>query len=87
MYNNGDTIRIRGTVTDNSLHELLETIVDANDSILYSQAPVVHDLTTYTINMDWKSQVANHTNASVIVVAEDHNTNVASDTIHIHIMP
>jgi hypothetical protein len=37
--------------------------------------------------MDWKSQVANHTNASVIVVAEDHNANVASDTIHIHIMP
>ena len=39
MYNNGDTMYIKGTVTDNSLHELLVTVLDANDSILYSQAP------------------------------------------------
>ena len=87
MYNNGDTMYIKGTVTDNSLHELLVTVTDANDSILYSQAPVVHDLTSYTIDMSWKTQVGNHTNASIIVVAEDHNANISSDTIHVHIMP
>lgn len=88
MYNNGDTIRINGTVTDHSLHELLVTIVDnANDSVLYSQSPEVHDFTSYTIDMKWKAQVANHTNASVIVVAEDHNSNISSDTIQVHIMP
>ena len=87
-FNNGDTVKIRGTVTDNSLHELMVSIINNdNDSILYSAAPVVHDLTAYTIAMDWKSQVTTHTNASVIIVAEDHSANVVADTIRIHIMP
>ena len=88
MYNNGDTIKIRGLVSDASLHELLIKIVkDSDNSVLYSETPTVHDLTTYTINSNWKSAVTDHTNASVIVVAEDHNSNVGSDTVKIHIMP
>lgn len=88
MYNNGDTIKIRGTVTDNSLHELLIKIVDdANGTVLYSTAPTVHDLTTYSFSANWKSSVTDHTNASVIVMAEDHSSNVSSDTVHVHIMP
>lgn len=88
MYNNGDTIKIRGIVTDNSLHELLIKIVnDANGAVLYSTAPTVHDLTSYSFSADWKSSVTDHTNASVIIMAEDHASNVSSDTVHVHIMP
>ncbi len=88
MFNNGDTIKIRGLVSDASLHELLVKIVnDSDNSVLYSETPTVHDLTTYSLNSNWKSAVSNHINASVIVVAEDHNANVGSDTVKIHIMP
>jgi altronate dehydratase len=88
MYNNGDTIKIRGLVSDASLHKLLIKIVkDSDNSVLYSETPTVHDLTTYTLSSTWKSAVTDHTNASVIVVSEDHNSNVGSDTVNIHIMP
>lgn len=88
MYNNGDTVKIKGSVSDASLHELLIKIVnDADGTILYSETPTVHDLTSFSINSNWKSNVTTHTNASVIVVAEDHNSNVGSDTVKIHIMP
>lgn len=88
MYNNGDTVKIKGTLTDASLHELLIKITkDADGSILFQDAPAVHDLTSYTINSAWKSSVTDHTNATLVVLAEDHSSNVASDTVHIHIMP
>ncbi len=88
MYNNGDTVKIRGTVTDNSLHELLIRIVkDSDGSELFRSTPTVHDLTSYSINENWKSAVTDHTNASIIISAEDHGSNVGSDTVHIHIMP
>jgi hypothetical protein len=88
MYNNGDTVKIRGLASDASLHELVLKIVkDSDNSVLYSETINAHDLTTYALNSSWKSAVSDHTNASVIVVAEDHNSNVGSDTVKIHIMP
>jgi len=88
MYNNGDTVKIRGLVSDASLHELIVKIEsDSDNSILYSETLNAHDLNTYTLNSNWKSAVTNHTNANVIVVAEDHQANVGSDTVKIHIMP
>ena len=88
MYNNGDTVKIRGLASDASLHELMLKIVkDSDNSVLYSETINAHDLTTYALNSNWKSAVTDHTNASVIVVAEDHNSNVGSDTVKIHIMP
>jgi hypothetical protein len=88
MYNNGDTVKIRGLASDASLHELMLKIVkDSDNSVLYSETINAHDLTTYALNSNWKSVVTDHTNASVIVVAEDHNSNVGSDTVKIHIMP
>ena len=88
VFYNGDTVKIRGLVSDASLHELLIKVVkDSDNSVLFSETPTVHDLSSYTINTNWKSQVTDHTNARVIVVAEDHSSNVSSDTVRIHIMP
>ncbi|MEZ4805821.1 MAG: hypothetical protein R2852_10140 [Bacteroidia bacterium] len=88
IYNSGDTIRIKGMVTDASLHELLIKITkDSDGSELFSETPTVHDLKSYTIDTYWKSAVSGHTNATLVVLAEDHDSNVSSDTVHIHIMP
>ncbi|MCC6818416.1 MAG: hypothetical protein IT245_05970 [Bacteroidia bacterium] len=88
MYNNGDTVKIIGLVEDASLHELVVKIIkDSDGSVLFQATPTVHDLTSYSINQSWKSQVSDHTNATVVILAEDHSANVASDSLHIHIMP
>lgn len=88
VYNSGDTVRIKGIVTDASLHELLIRIVkDSDQTELFRATPVVHDLTSYTIDTYWKSAVTDHTNASLIISVEDHSSNIGSDTVHIHIMP
>ncbi|MBC7426104.1 MAG: hypothetical protein H7321_06175 [Bacteroidia bacterium] len=88
MYNNGDSVYIKGLATDVSLHEMTIRITDdAGGTQLFYDAPLVHDLETYTIDSKWKSNVSTHTNATVVVTVEDHNENVTSDTVHIHIMP
>jgi len=88
MYNSGDTVKIKGTVTDNEMHEMLiEIRNDANDSILYSETPSVHDLSSYVINTFWKSKVSTHTNATIKVSVEDHAGNNGTATAKIQIMP
>lgn len=88
MYNNGDTVWIKGTLTDNSLHECYMVIKkNADSSILFEQSPTVHDLTSYDINAFWKSSVKDQTNATLTITAQDHNSNVVTKTVGIHIMP
>ncbi|GIV33889.1 MAG: hypothetical protein KatS3mg031_1424 [Chitinophagales bacterium] len=89
VFNNGDTVFLRGTLTDDkSLHDLEILIKNAdNDSTLFSLSQSVHDLTSYNIDFFWKSSVSDHTNAHVIFMAEDHGGNIGRDTVHIHIMP
>lgn len=88
MYNNGDTVWIKGTLTDNSLHECYIALKNnADSSILFEQSPTVHDLTSYDINTFWKSSVKDHTNATLTITAQDHNSNVVTKTVAIHIMP
>ncbi len=88
VYNSGDTVRIKGLVTDASLHELLIRIVkDSDQTELFRATPVVHDMTSYTVDTYWKSSVTDHTNATLIISAEDHSSNIGSDTVRIHIMP
>lgn len=88
VYYSGDTVRIKGLVTDASLHEMIIKITkDSDGTVLFSETPTVHDMNMYTINTFWKSNVSDHTNARLIVVAQDHSSNISSDTVRIHIMP
>lgn len=88
MYNNGDTVHITGKATDASLHEMVIKVVNAsNGAEMFKATPTVHDLTEYNFDVKWKSTVNDHTNAKVIVLAEDHSSNVGADTVNIHIMP
>jgi hypothetical protein len=88
VFNQGDTMYIKGTVSDASLHELSITLRnDKDSSILYSTAPVVHALNNYTINTYWVCNVADHTNATLTITAHDHSENKTVLVRSLHIMP
>lgn len=87
-YTSGDTVWIKGLVTDKSLHELSITLKsDKNGAVLYSSEPVVHDFTSYTLNTCWKSMVTEKTNATLTVKAVDHHDNTASQMVSITLNP
>ncbi len=88
VYNSGDTVRLFAKVSDASLHELLVRIKnDATGEEYFRYTPEVHDMNYYEVDTYWVSKVTDHTNATVIVAAEDHNSNVDSASVNIHIMP
>lgn len=88
VYALGDTVWLKGLVTDKSLHELSITLKNDKDgSVLYSQTPTVHDFTSYTINAFWKSVVTEKTNATLTISATDHHPNTATKTIAITLNP
>ncbi len=73
VYNNGDTVKIRGLMTDESLHESLILIRDkSSGQVLYQENPLCTTLLLYNISYDWKVQVGTHTDAELSVYAEDH---------------
>jgi hypothetical protein len=87
-YKSGDSVKLKGTLTDKSLHDFQWKIVqNSNNSILYQAEISVHDYTSYTIDLGWKSSVTTATDARVIAWAIDHGNNVVTDTIGIHINP
>ena len=88
VFNQGDTLYIKGSLTDASLHELSITLRDDKDSsLLFSATPVVHGLSTYTINSFWVCNVKDHTNATLRITAHDHRENKTEVLRSIHIMP
>jgi hypothetical protein len=87
-YKSGDSVKLKGTLTDNSLHDFQWTIVqNSNNAVLYQADISVHDYTSYTIDLGWKSSVTAATDARVIAWAIDHGNHVVTDTIGIHINP
>lgn len=87
-YKSGDSVKLKGTLTDNSLHDFQWKIVQNSTNALLYQADIsVHDYTSYTIDLGWKSSVTTATDARVIAWAIDHGNHVVTDTIAIHINP
>ncbi|MFN5251045.1 MAG: hypothetical protein ACK5DE_08340 [Bacteroidota bacterium] len=88
VFNQGDTLYIQGSLSDASLHELSITLRDDKDSsLLFSATPVVHGLSTYTLNSFWVCNVKDHTNATLRITAHDHSENKTEVLRAIHIMP
>jgi hypothetical protein len=84
VYANGDSVKIQGTITDNSLHSLTLTITNGSTS-LYSKTISVHDSTHYVINDGWKSSVTALTDATVSAVVEDHGGHVVTQSVSVKI--
>lgn len=83
-------VNITGTLTDESLHELLLTVTDdVTGDTLYVPAtdPEVHDLTSYTINETWTPSVTAETAVTLTVLAEDHSSNETTKTIKFKVKP
>jgi len=76
-----DSIRIIGTTTDESLHELeIKITNDSTAAIMYLDTPEVHDLTSYNINSTWKVNVAPTVNATLTVTVQDHSEHTTIQT-------
>lgn len=91
-YKSGDSVFVKGTVTDNSLHELSIVITrDSDTSELYRDEPVVHDMTSYTFNSVWLSGLSSGSvafiPATVTITAEDHAGNKGIKKVGIRIVP
>jgi hypothetical protein len=88
VYSNGDTIRIKGTMEDNEMHEAVVSIMDdTTNAVLFSYAPYVHEKTSITIDTFWKATVSKKTKATLLMQAEDHASNLGSANRKITINP
>jgi hypothetical protein len=88
VYATGANVIISGTVTDNSLHELVITITNtATSAVLYTKTISVHDLSSYSINESWVNNVTAITNATVKVEVEDHDSNHIEKMVQIILNP
>lgn len=67
-------VHIRGTVTDESLHEMeIKVTVDATGTELFKVTPTVHDLTEYHFDEHFTPNVAAETAVTLTITVEDHN--------------
>jgi hypothetical protein len=84
IFQSKDTISLNGIVKDEALHELSIVVFDLkNNLLLFSAAPVVHDLTEYQFNQLFKvSNVTDSISAQLTVKAEDHGLNKQSKVVN-----
>ena len=87
VKNNTD-MKISGTITDESLHELsIKILTKSNNTVLFTSTPEVHDKTSYSINETWKpSLTADTTQVYLAVEVYDHNDNKSADTISFNVI-
>jgi len=82
-------VAIAGLVTDESLHELsIKVTKDSDNSVLFSAAPEVHDLTSYAIAEVWTpTAIAAETAVTLTVIASDHNDHSVTSTVKFKVKP
>lgn len=88
VYNFGDTVWIKGTMQDNSLHEAVISIMnDTTNAVLFAFQPIVHEKTSYAIDTFYKAAVNTKTKATLTVQAMDHADNIGSASVRIELNP
>ncbi len=88
VYANGSSVNITGTVTDNGLHELKISIINAaTTAVLFTKTVSVHGLNGYTVNENWINNVSAITNATVKVEVTDLGNNYVEKTVQIVLNP
>lgn len=82
-------VHMEFTVTDEaSLHELSVELKDASGTVVFSDAPEVHDLKTYAYHEHYvPSGITSEVNMTFTVTAEDHGSNVTTQTINFKVKP
>jgi hypothetical protein len=87
-FESADSVQLNFKVEDEDLHEVGFTIVEegTTDTLYYKAASHTHD-SPYVLNKKYFISVDAHTDATLIVNAEDHNGNKASKSVNFHIHP
>jgi hypothetical protein len=82
-------VTISGVVTDESLHEMtIKVTKDSDNSELFTAAPEVHDLTTYTIAEVWTpSGITAETAVTLTVIASDHSDHTVTTAVKFTVKP
>jgi hypothetical protein len=88
VYNSGDAVLIKGSMTDNHLHEGKISIMNnAGGPDLFSKSISIHGQTSYTINESYTPVVAVVVNATVKLEVKDLAGNYVERKIAIRINP
>ena len=88
VFASGDTIKIHGLVTDNSLYRgKIKIINDANGLALLDQDYEIHGLPSYNFSRVYKTAVTAVSNYTVSVEFEDHGLNVTTKTVKVKVNP
>src|ERR1043165_6099494 len=87
-FANGDTIKIDGKVTDNSLYRgTIKITNDASGAVLIEQAYEIHGLGLYSFHLEQKVSVSIITDYTVTVQFEDHGRNISLRSVKIKVNP
>lgn len=87
-FESADSVTINFKVEDVDLHEVGFTVIKkgTTDTLYFIAASHTHD-NPLIINQKYFIPVTAHTDATLIVNAEDHNGNTASKSVNFHIHP
>jgi len=87
-FDSADSVSLNFIVEDADLHEVGFTIIKKGtmDTLYNKPASHTHD-SPYVLNKKYYVAVGAHTDATLIVNAEDHNGNTASKSVNFHIHP
>lgn len=89
VFKNGDTVRIKGTVSDEELHEMELSVIKSNDTTVYFKAsPYVHEKASYDLNEYFVvDKIADSTNAVLTVTAHDHHEHSTTKKVNLLLIP
>jgi hypothetical protein len=88
VFNSGDTIKIDGRVTDNSLYRGSVKITnDATGAVVKEQQYEIHGFQAYNFHVEYKTSVAAVSNYTVTVQYEDHGLNNGLKNVRVKVNP
>jgi Bacterial Ig domain len=87
-FRSGDTIKIDGKVTDNSLYRgSIRITNDANAAVILEQLYEIHGYQLYNFHLEYKISVSAASNYTVTVQYEDHGLNAGIKTVKVKVDP
>lgn len=88
VYISGDTIRVDGLITDNSLYQgKIKITNDLNGLLVNEQLYETHFATSFNFSFKHKTSVTVPTDYTVTVEYQDHGLNVSTQTRKVKVNP
>ena len=88
VFASGDTIKIEGKITDNSLYRgSIRITDDANGAVIKEQLYEIHGYQLYNFSVQYKTAVQVKSIYTVTVQFEDHGLNAGIKTVKVKVNP